>query len=65
MDKEFVKKERKKLDKYFLFFLFSFLGSRFVGESKIGILLDFLSVGSFILLIINMVKYRKATKGKS
>lgn len=52
--------DRKKLDKYFLFFVVASVGSFYINTGGlIDLSLSILFLISLVLLIINIVKYKK------
>lgn len=55
-----IQTKKKKLDKYFLFFVIASVGSFYINTGGlIDLILSILFLTSLVLLIINTVKYKK------
>ncbi|OGM09949.1 hypothetical protein A2V61_02505 [Candidatus Woesebacteria bacterium RBG_19FT_COMBO_47_8] len=60
MKEDEIKKEKKKLNKYFIFFLISTVGSMVLGDdSQLGMIFSALSLISLIVLIAKGVDYKR------
>lgn len=57
------KLDRKELDRYFVLFLITTVGSIYIGgDSKIGMILDLLALVSLVILIAKVIAYRQVIK---
>ena len=59
-----VKQEKKKLNKYFIFFVVTTVGSMYISdESQLGTIFSFLALVSLVLLIVKSLEYKRNIKG--
>jgi hypothetical protein len=62
-NKNELKKEKVKLNKYLIFFIISTVGSIYIGsDSKLGMIFDLLALVSLLLLVSKTLSYNKIKK---
>lgn len=61
-NKDKLKEASKKLNKYFTVFVVSFIAGMFIGESKLGLIVNVITLISLGALIIKGIEYSRLKK---